>query len=168
MSTTREPLGSVEFTVPMQAAPQGSKAYKGHVTSRRTGRRVPLLLESSTRVDGYRDLVTTTARHAARGRTYPRDIGIRVVVAFLFVRPRLHYLRGQLRDTAPAYPTAHQLGDVDKLTRSTLDGLSPREGWQLIPDDSQVVDLSAVKAWAPAGTTPSVRLFVHPLEREAA
>lgn len=65
-------------------------------------------------------------------------------------RPRKHYRTGrfaaELRADAPAWPIAHNLGDVDKHLRAILDGLTEAG---LLEDDALVVRLGSVeKLWA--------------------
>ena len=49
-----------------------------------------------------------------------------------------------LKKNAPYFCTSKKNGDIDKLCRSTFDGLSVSSGGSIIMDDSLIV---AVKAW---------------------
>jgi Holliday junction resolvase RusA-like endonuclease len=51
--------------------------------------------------------------------------------------------------------------DLDKLLRSTLDGLTDAGVWR---DDSQVVSISAAKVYAKNGDTPGVIIEVEGAE----
>ena len=77
---------------------------------------------------------------------------VEVFIDFLFHRPLSHYGTGKndgiLKPSSPAYPTTRTTGDIDKLCRSTLDGLSIPSGGILLRDDSLVVNLRAKKEFA--------------------
>ena len=72
---------------------------------------------------------------------------VEIFIDFLFHRPQAHYgtgrNEGNLKPSAPQYPTTRTTGDIDKLCRSTLDGLSIPSGGILLRDDSLVVNLRA-------------------------
>ncbi|MDO5533211.1 MAG: RusA family crossover junction endodeoxyribonuclease [Propionibacteriaceae bacterium] len=137
---------SAAFFVPGIPAPQGSKrAY----ANRRTGR--VQLVEMSKRVKPWRAAVKAAAEAEGvriRGAVY-------VYLGFFLPRPRSHYRTGRnahlLRDHAPRWPTSHAVGDLDKLTRSTLDGLT---AGGVLDDDADVVKMFVEKAYAPEGTDP--------------
>ena len=77
-----------------------------------------------------------------------------VEITFFFARPKSHYGTGRncakLKDSAPKHCTSSLHGDIDKLCRSTLDGLSHRSGGCVLKDDSQVVMLQCSKRYASA------------------
>ena len=82
----------------------------------------------------------------------------------LLPRPKKHYRTGRfadvLRDDAPEFPTAHNLGDLDKHVRSVLDGLTEAG---LLADDALVVRFGDVaKVWAD-GVEPGAYLEVGDL-----
>ncbi len=52
------------------------------------------------------------------------------------------------KNNAPYFCTSKTTGDVDKLTRSTLDALSVTSGGTVLADDSLVVCLQALKRYA--------------------
>ena len=135
----------IEFTVPGEAAPQGSKRA---VRSR--GGRI-LLLESSARVKPYRAVFALAARQAW---TEPPATGpVAVELLFRFVRPASHYTaKGALRDAAPRHVGKP---DIDKLCRAVLDALTGIA----YADDSQVVALDASKVYGP---TASTEIFIKP------
>ena len=77
---------------------------------------------------------------------------VEIFIDFLFHRPQGHYGSGRdeenLKPSAPQYPITRTTGDIDKLCRSTLDGLSIPSGGILLRDDSLVVNLRAKKTYA--------------------
>ena len=121
-----------------EPAPQGSKSvgrYGG-------------VYEKSRKVKPWRDAIKAAA--LAQGQlalTGP----LRVDIVFMLPRPAMHYRTGRnahlLRDTAPLRPATRP--DLDKLIRSTLDGLT---GAGVYSDDGQVVSLTARKEYADAST----------------
>lgn len=130
----------IEFFVAGHAGPQGSKKYAGH----RGGK--PVLLESSKRVKPWREAVAAEALlHAGELLTGPVGVHAR----FILPRPK----------GAPAMAVisaARQIGDTDKLCRSTLDALSN----VIYRDDCQVVDLRASKRVALPGETPGAHITI--------
>ncbi len=146
---------TLHFAVHGTPAPQGSKrAY----VNRHTGRAA--VVESSTRVRPWREAVKHAALDArvmaaatldARPATLATLTGpVVVAITFYLPRPKSHYRTGRfahlLRDNAPRNPAGKP--DLDKLARSTLDGLSDAAVWA---DDAQVVSLSVAKAYAMPG-----------------
>lgn len=147
---------SAAFFVPGVPAPQGSKrAY----ANRRTGR--VQLVEMSKRVKPWRAAVAATAQ--AEGVRVPG--AVYVYLGLFLPRPRSHYRTGQnahlLRDDAPRWPTSHAVGDLDKLIRSTLDGLT---AGGVLDDDADVVKVYAEKFYAPEGTDPGADVVVCALD----
>ena len=88
---------------------------------------------------------------------------VEIFIDFLFHRPQTHYGTGRnernLKPSAPQYPTTRTTGDIDKLCRSTLDGLSIPSGGILLRDDSLVVNLRAKKSFATKGGFQGA--FIH-------
>jgi Holliday junction resolvase RusA-like endonuclease len=124
-------------------APQGSKTAG---INPRTGK--VWMRESSAKVTPWRQDVQA----AALGTLSSHDpiLGpVRVSVTFYLARPRFHFRTGKnahlLRDAAPLFPSTKP--DIDKLLRSTLDGLGEAGVWR---DDSQVVGVTAWKHYADA------------------
>lgn len=112
------------FFVPGVPAPQGSKnAYV------RGGRAV--LVESSKKVPAWRAAVALVAR-----QHYRTPVDGPVAVAIEFVMPRTKAMRNR---PAPPMATAP---DIDKLARSTLDGLTAGGA---ITDDRIVTHLTLHK-----------------------
>lgn len=115
-------------------APQGSKSrgrYGG-------------VFETSKKVGPWRNAVRTEAQSVV---PVPLDGPVKVDAVFYLPRPKGHYGTGRnagvLKESAPAYPTGTP--DIDKLCRSTLDGLKEGGAYH---DDAQVVSLSAWKMYA--------------------
>jgi Holliday junction resolvase RusA-like endonuclease len=129
----------ITFTVPGEAAPQGSK----RAVRSRSGR--ILLLESSAKVKPYRAVFALAARQAW---TEPPATGVVAVeLLFSFVRPASHYTsKGILKATAPVSP---RRPDLDKACRAALDAMTG----VVYVDDSQVAILSACKEYGERAET---------------
>ena len=129
-------LGAViAFTVYGTPAPQGSKSFKGSRVSKSTGKRTPILVESSKKVTPWRDEVEKAARQALRGpgrRVFPLAGPLEIGVVFTLPRPaRMPKERIVGGIALPmAYP------DLSKLLRSTEDAVTKAGLWL---DDAQVV-----------------------------
>jgi Holliday junction resolvase RusA-like endonuclease len=136
----------IEFRVPGIAAPQGSKkAFKTR------GGRIALV-ESCARVKPYRATVALAAREVWAGGATHGSVG--VSIAFTFVRPKSHYnAKGVLRAGVATHP-GKGIGDLDKLCRAAIDGLTG----VIYADDSQVVSLVATKAY---GNTAESRISIY-------
>lgn len=143
---------SITFVVEgIEAAPQGSKVPKG----RRLNGSI-ILAESSKRVKPYREAV----REAALATGLPiHDGPVRLVATFRFLRPKGHFGKKGLRPSAPVHITSQQRGDLDKLCRALMDGLTG----SLLTDDSLVVGLTAAKEYASPGERPSTLVTITPL-----
>jgi Holliday junction resolvase RusA-like endonuclease len=138
----------LDLFVPGTPAPQGSKAFKGM----RAGK--PILVEQSTRVGPWRELLTAQLRvHGARQHHQQLDGPVHVALVFQLVRGKT------VKREHPTTPP-----DLDKLTRAVLDSCTAAGVWR---DDSQVCSLHVRKLYA-TGTTrgpngPGVRISVSPL-----
>jgi crossover junction endodeoxyribonuclease RusA len=138
-------------------APQGSKTaipLKGGKVAMR---------ESSRAVKPWREAVKTATLDApAASPGFGPGRPVAAVLLFYLKRPKDHYgtgrNEGQVRPKAPAFPTGSP--DVDKLARSTLDGLRDGGAYR---DDAQVVSVVAVKHYAtetrPPGAAIRLRLI---------
>lgn len=117
----------------IEPAPQGSKRHVGN------GR----MIESSKKVKPWRFAVSQAALEA----WHEMFLGpVCVRITFLFPRPKAHYnSKGMLKPNAPFHKISKP--DIDKLCRSTLDGITG----VLIKDDSQVASLVATKQYANEG-----------------
>jgi crossover junction endodeoxyribonuclease RusA len=130
----------IDLSVNGKPAPQGSKRHVGN------GR----MVEMSKAVGPWREAVRAEVQLEmwTQGRLgAPLEGPLAVTITFLLPRPRGHFGTGRnsacLKPSAPAYPTGTP--DVDKLARSTLDGLVMGGAMR---DDAQVVMLCAAKRYA--------------------
>ncbi len=100
------------------------------------------MVESSKKVRPWRDAI----RAACTGHR-PAAHACHVSITFFLPRPKAHYgtKNGQpyLRSDSPVYVTSKP--DLDKLIRSTLDGLTDAG---ILADDSYVACLTAQKVYA--------------------
>ena len=135
--------GSVKFFVVGEPAPQGSKTHVGG------GR----MVESSKGVKPWRDSVAYTGAEMARkygAFNGPVEVWIDFVLRMPKSRPAATRAAGiGWRPTRP---------DIDKLVRSTLDGLQTSG---LIADDSNVVALTVVKVERTEGWTGALIRVAH-------
>lgn len=113
----------ITFHVAGTPAPQGSKRHVGG------GR----MIESSKKVKPWREAVARVA--SAHLLDEPLDGHLRVIIRFELLAPKKSRFGNR-----PAGPP-----DIDKLVRSTLDGLTTS---RLIVDDARIVALTATKHWA--------------------
>ena len=130
---TRAP--ALSFTVRGLPGAQGSKSFKGLTN---TGRAI--LAESSEKVKPWRQDVVVCALEAQRalpGRWVPIADPVHLVIEFFLPRPKTH---PKTKRTVPAVAP-----DVDKLARSTLDGLKSAGVYR---DDALVTDLTVRKRYA--------------------
>lgn len=127
-------------------APKGSKRFVG---VSKTGRGI--LIESSKNVEPWQHAVATAARKATGpGIRYPTGP---VTIRADFVMPRPKAL-----GTKPTPPCAVRNGDLDKISRSTLDALTGTT-WT---DDAQVTELHATKRYAEPGEPPGATITTQP------
>lgn len=120
-----------------------------------------VMLESSKRVKPWRSAIITATLDTYRGSLIEGAVSVSVV--FLFARPKGHIGARGLKPSAPRHLTSRGLGDLDKLCRSTLDGLSADAGGCLLRDDSQVVSLTAQKRYCLPDEPPGALITVIPL-----
>jgi crossover junction endodeoxyribonuclease RusA len=132
------------FQVLGTPAPQGSKKIVGRPGQR--GR----LVESSKQVEPWRAAVAWEARSAI-GNLPPLDEPLELVLHF-HLRPPASASKKQLAYGPMRKP------DIDKLVRSTMDGLTDGGLWA---DDARVVKLVATKRYTePAYPAPGVHVEV--------
>ena len=134
--------------------PQGSK------TQTRWGG----LRESSKRVAPWRSEVAFAARQIYKGRSIGTPVAIEII--FYFQRPKHHFSKAKGKEhtlvpSAPKHCTSCSHGDLDKLTRSTMDGLAAKSGGSIICDDSQVVELWCVKRYADETELPGALVRIR-------
>ena len=139
------------ITVHGLPAPQGSK--KAYV---RNGRAI--LVESSAKVKPWRQAIQVATHNIPR-----HTEAVTVTVTFLMPRPKQHYgtRQGQpyLKPTAPTYVTTKP--DIDKLVRSTLDGLTDSG---VLSDDNIVAVLTAKKRYVKDSEEPGAVINIQPTE----
>jgi Holliday junction resolvase RusA-like endonuclease len=129
----------IRATVYGEAKPEGALA----IGRRRDGRRY-LHHRDSSSLNAWRRAIAR--EFGPRIKELEGAVG--VVATFYVARPKGHYgtgrNAGQLRKSAPAYPTTRSGGDVDKLARAVLDALAG----VAYRDDSQVTSLYLRKCYA--------------------
>ena len=139
------------ITVHGLPAPQGSK--KAYV---RNGRAI--LVESSAKVKPWRQAIIDATHHAPH---YTQ--AVTVTITFLLPRPKHHFgtRQGQpyLKPTAPTYVITKP--DIDKLARSTLDGLTDSG---VLSDDNIVAVLTAKKRYVKDSEEPGAVIHIQPTE----
>lgn len=104
------------------------------------------MIESSKKVKPWREAVARVA--SAHLLDEPLDGHLRVIIRFELPAPMKSRFGNR-----PAGPP-----DIDKLVRSTLDGLTTS---RLIVDDARIVALTATKHWAL--DTPGAEITIEPL-----
>ncbi|MFE9461644.1 RusA family crossover junction endodeoxyribonuclease [Streptomyces californicus] len=131
-------------------APQGSKKYAGHRRNAASGRMSAVLVEQSKRVKPWRHLVTTattnamTAAHIKQyggypmGGVQPLDGPLEAEIVFTVLKPASAPKRRR------TWPTTRHSGDVDKLIRSTFDGIADAGA---VTDDSRIIRVTATKTF---------------------
>ena len=123
-------MALITLDVPGIPAPQGSK--KAYV---RGGRAI--LVESSAKVEPWRSAVAWTARHSSVRQDWSHTTdAVAIHIAFTLPRPKSLAKKIQAHTKKP---------DLDKLIRSTLDGIT--DAGTIWGDDSQVVKLVAKKEY---------------------
>ena len=107
------------------------------------------MVESSKRAKPWRQDVKLDTRAQFRGELFTGPVSIDIV--FWLPRPKGHYrtgrFAGQLKPNAPTHSISAGQGDIDKICRCTLDGLSAKSGGCVIADDSLVVRLTCEKRY---------------------
>lgn len=148
-------------------APQGSK--RAFVIKGKNGgnaRAVVVDDNKATLRDWRQDVKATAYDAIARTGWTQADTGVQVRVIFRLKRPKGHYGSGRnahlIKASAPAFPSTKP--DVDKLARSTLDGLKEAG---VYTDDSRVVSLWVLKTYADT-TPPGAFIEITPLDAVAA
>jgi crossover junction endodeoxyribonuclease RusA len=133
-----------------EPAPQGSKSVSRHGG----------VYEKSRKVKPWRDAIRAAAlQQGARPIAGP----VEVAITFWLPRPKGHYRTGRnsdrLRPAAPVRPATRP--DLDKLTRSTLDGLASGCAYG---DDGQVVELWVSKWYAGDLHAPGAEIIIKEYE----
>jgi len=143
---------SFSFTVfGVDPAPQGSKKYVG---TRRTaaGNNIPMIVESSPKLPAWRKAVSEAVIQGMRasGDDGKFDGAVKVEAVFYLTR------KPTVKRELPTVPP-----DVDKLTRSLLDGITAK-GDGVWRDDSQVVRLEVSKVYAVGQSGVAVTITNYP------
>jgi len=136
----------LDFFVPGDPAPQGSKRYLG------PGK----MVESSKRTAPWRADIQRAAEAAMKPRHEALwKVPVYVQLDFYLARPKSHFGTGRnaqkIKESAPNWPGRP---DIDKLARAVLDALTGL----VIADDSTVVELLASKSY---GRRPGVAVLVE-------
>ena len=130
---------AIEIKVLGEPAPQGSK----------TVTRWGAVRESSKKVHPWRHSVAYASETQYNGAIIHEPVCVEIT--FYIPRAKGHYgtgrNAGRLKPSAPIHCTTARAGDLDKLARSTLDGLALRSGGCVLHDDSQVVSLRCQKVY---------------------
>jgi len=141
-------MNSLTFVVYGLPAPQGSKRHMGN----------GVMVESSKAVSPWRQDV----KHAALA-CVPHDwdpsLPMSLSVVFRFKRPATHIGKKGIKPSAPAHCTSARAGDLDKLCRSTIDGLTAIA----YDDDRQVVTVNAVKRYCVGDEPQGALITLTPL-----
>ncbi|MEU6054280.1 RusA family crossover junction endodeoxyribonuclease [Streptomyces xanthochromogenes] len=126
-------------------APQGSKKYAGHRRNAASGRISAVLVEQSKRVKPWRALVTAATQAAMTAQAPhayawvpPLDGPLAADIVFTVLKPASAPKRKQ------SWPTTRHSGDIDKLIRSTFDGIADAAA---VADDSRFITVTATKAF---------------------
>jgi len=127
-------------------APQGSKRYAGHRRNSASGRISAVLVEQSKRVKPWRALVTAAALKA---RVVSHIGGLPVhlpaldgpIEAEIIFTVRKPASAPKRRRT---WPITRDSGDIDKLLRSTFDGIADAEA---VVDDARIIRVTATKTF---------------------
>lgn len=127
------------------------------------------MVESSAKVKPWRSDVKAAAEHATGQVAHfdpwtPYAGPVHATITFRFARPASHYRTGRnahlLRDQAPWFPIGRNLGDLDKLQRSTFDALTAAG---VVVDDSLFARVLATKVWCDPGEVPGATIMIRPL-----
>ncbi|MFJ5294496.1 RusA family crossover junction endodeoxyribonuclease [Streptomyces sp. NPDC088348] len=125
-----EPVPRLHIAVHGLPGPQGSKTAVGYGRSRKTGRAIPLMRESSKKVKPWREQVTAAIQAALlRGDAQPITGPVYAEITFTMPKPVSAPKR---RRTYPAVTP-----DIDKLERSTYDAITKAGMWE---DDGRVIE----------------------------
>jgi crossover junction endodeoxyribonuclease RusA len=133
-----------------EPAPQGSKSVGRHGG----------VYEKSRKVKPWRDAIVAAVLSQYGEPPFGSGAApVSVLIRFYLPRPAGHYGTGRnawkVKDGAPRYPATRP--DIDKLARSTLDGLKQAG---VYADDGQVVTLQVFKVYAPPGVKPGASIKV--------
>lgn len=132
-----EPTPRLAIAVHGLPGPQGSKTPVGWGRSRKTGKAIPLMRESSKKVKPWRDKVADAITAAILRGDAERLTGpVYAHITFTMPKPLNAPKR---RRTYPAVSP-----DIDKLERSTYDAISTANAWE---DDGRVIESHSRKVY---------------------
>ncbi|WP_331760564.1 RusA family crossover junction endodeoxyribonuclease (plasmid) [Streptomyces albidoflavus] len=139
-STAQAATPALAITVHGRPAPQGSKRYAGHRRNAASGRVSAVLVEQSKRVKPWRALVTAAAMNAMRDHhlDHPLDGPLDADITFTVLKPTSAPKRRR------TWPTTRHSGDLDKLLRSTFDGIADAGA---VVDDARIIRVAATKTY---------------------
>jgi len=132
--------------------PQGSKTLT----------RYGAMMESSKKVRPWRDNVEKAGVECYNSG--PINFPVKVDIEFMFPRPISHFRAGRfshlLKDSSPKHCISRINGDIDKVARSTLDGLSVSAGGSVLEDDCLVVELNTKKRYINKDELPGAYIAI--------
>ncbi|MFG2970860.1 RusA family crossover junction endodeoxyribonuclease [Streptomyces sp. NPDC048288] len=132
-----EPEPRLAIAVHGLPGPQGSKSPVGWGRSKKTGKAIPLMRESSKKVKPWREAVTEAITAAILRGDAQRLAGpVRADITFTMPKPTSAPKR---RRTYPAVSP-----DIDKLERSTFDAITAAKAWE---DDGRVIESHVRKVY---------------------
>lgn len=109
----------------------------------------------------WRKEVTTATRNTIGTAASPLDGPLQIDVTYWFTRPGNHYGTGRnshiLKSHAPTHVAT--IPDIDKLLRSTFDGLA--DGGAYV-NDSRIVRVTAEQRYANHGQPPGAMIVLEP------
>ena len=133
-------------------APQGSKTLT----------RYGAMIEASKKVKPWRNDVKEAALECYSSGAL--NMPVKADIEFIFPRPKSHFGSGKnaevLKASSPKHCVSRGNGDIDKLARSTLDGLSVSAGGSVLEDDSLVVELNTKKRYVNKDELPGAYIAI--------
>jgi crossover junction endodeoxyribonuclease RusA len=144
--------GTAVLTHEIRAVIPGTPAPKGSLRCRRDPNH--RLIEDNKKTKPWRDTIARWTRAKwPEGQQADPGQPVGAEITFTIERPKYHYGTGRnaavVKDSAPRFPWAKP--DIDKLVRLVLDALQDAG---VLPDDHQVVELAARKAYVGCPVTP--------------
>lgn len=106
--------------------------------------------------EGWKSQIAVAAREHI---TEPLLSPVKLEIVFNFQRPRSHFTKKGLRQTAPRYHTAKP--DIDNAVKAIMDALTQLGAWH---DDKQVVSLSVRKEYAVGASIGGAAICVSEVE----
>lgn len=143
--------GTIGFFVAGEPVPQGStKAFYIKKLER------VVTTHTNANTEKWRNRIATEAQRANELRPInffsdDRRLAYEVTLDFVFTKPKSQPRKWKMNTKRP---------DLDKLIRAALDGITN----VLIPDDSQVVRITAGKCYGECDRTPGLHITIKKLE----